>query len=254
MPKVAHKKHPSSPKKPYKRPSSPKRKKGIPLYETLDYTQKEARILAALAAIEDPDDVDTDSFRVASIIFDVPAKTLWNRAHGINPLANNGGHNCRIDEAQESTLIWYCDTAIERGFPLNYSMVVAAATKILSASGTDMTLEANRLGKHWARRWIVKQNKLNRYHGVTTKPMEQKRRDGVTAEMIKDYFQKLEACKKKYDIQPSDTYNVDETGFQVGCITSTVVITHKNIRQVSCLASLIPQYSQVIGVHQRSPQ
>src|SRR5271168_3212789 len=219
MPKIARNKVTQSLKKPYRRPEKVFKP---PKYETLTYQQREVRIKEALNAYHDPKDEDISSLEKASSIFDVPPKTLWNRDHGTESLAENGGHNTKLNEAQEATLIWYCDLAIERGFPLNYEMIVAAATKIKKAAGFDMALEKNRFGTNWVSRWVKKQNKLGRYHGVKTKPMDHRRREAVTPELIRSYFEKLRLCLLKYNIHISDIYNVDETGFRVGCITSTV--------------------------------
>ncbi len=207
--------------------------KSLPKYQTLTYQEKEARIAEALKAYHDPDDEDITTLPAAARAFGVPRSTLWNRDHGTKSLSENGGHNTRLNEAQEALLIWYSDVAIERGFPLNYDMIITAATSILKATGKDISGDKERLGPNWAYRWVAKQSELGRYHSVTTKPMDYRRKDALTPELIKDYFSKLEAVISKYEIQVSDIYNVDETGFRVGCIHSTTVITHKNIRHVS---------------------
>ena len=42
---------------------------------------------------------------------------------------------------------------------------------------------------------------------------------------------------KKYDIHIFDMYNVDEIGFRIGCIASSTVITHKNVKEVTQVIS-----------------
>ncbi|PVH67851.1 DDE-domain-containing protein, partial [Cadophora sp. DSE1049] len=138
--------------------------------------------------------------------------------------------NKRLNEAQEAALIWYIDYTIERGLPMGYNMIVAAARRILKISSVKPFKE--RLGKHWACRWIERMDGLGRYHALKTTPMDQKRKDCMSIKAIRGCFQKLDFILKKYNVHWKDIFNVDEIGFRVGCITSTTVITHKNIRKV----------------------
>ncbi|KAE8442623.1 hypothetical protein EG329_002980 [Mollisiaceae sp. DMI_Dod_QoI] len=172
-----------------------------------------------LKAYHNSNDEDITTLSKASKAFEVPRITLWNREHRTESLSKNGGHNARLNEAQDANLIWYCDIAIERGFPLNYDMVTAAATKILKAVGKDMELEKERLGSNWIYRWVQKQNQLGRYHSIATTPMDHRRKDALTPELVREYFDKFKACLQRYDIQIVDIYNVDETG----TTTSTLI-------------------------------
>lgn len=81
------------------------------------------------------------------------------------------------------------DTAIERGFPLRYDMITAAVAIILKNVG-----DKRRLGVHWARRWVEKQQKPGQYHAVCTKPMDYKRKDSLTPELVVGYFHQACIC------------------------------------------------------------
>lgn len=61
--------------------------------------------------------------------------------------------------------------------------------------------------------------------------MDHRRKDCMTVEEITGCFDKLRAVMEKYSINWKDIFNMDEIGFRVGCIKSTTVITHKNIKQ-----------------------
>lgn len=63
--------------------------------------------------------------------------------------------------------------------------------------------------------------------------MDHRRKDCMTVEEITGCFDKLRAVMEKYSINWKDIFNMDEIGFRVGCIKSTTVITHKNIKQAS---------------------
>jgi hypothetical protein len=143
----------------------------LPLYKSKLYLAKEERIKEALKAYHNPDEFEISSLRIAGMVFDIPFSTLRDRNEGRRSLAGNGGHNTRLNEAQEMSLIWYMDIAIERGFPLRFDMVTRAATQILQAVGLALE-EKDRLGNNWAIRWIKKQRKLRRYHAVCTTGMD----------------------------------------------------------------------------------
>jgi hypothetical protein len=208
-----------------------RRLRKIPKYKTKLYLEKEARIQEALKAYHDPSETEITSLRIAASVFDVSYTTLYGREQGAKPLSENGGHNTRLNEAQEMSLIWYMDIAIERGFPLRYNMVTRAATQILEAVGL-INGNTDRLGNNWALRWVEKQRKLGRYHAVCTKPMDYRRKEALTPELVLETFARLQAILDKYEIQIFDIYNVNEIGFRIGCIASSTVITHKNIREV----------------------
>ena len=202
-------------------------------YKTWEYRSKEERILEAIRVWKDPAERDITNLHIACRVLNVPYSTTYNRNKGAHTLEHNGGHNTRLGEAQEASLIWYVDVAVERGMPLRLDHITKAATSILKAHGVDV--QKNPIGLHWAERWVQKQDQLGRYHSVTTTPLDHYRKAALTPEMIHDYLNKLNFVIRKYGIQVCDMYNMDETGFRVGIIKSTTVITHKNIRHVSAV-------------------
>ena len=217
----------------------------LPKYKTPAYMNRETKIQAALEAYHDPDDTDITSLRIAAGVFDgVAYSTLRDRNQSAVPtknLADNGGYNKKLNEAQETALIWYVDSAIERGFPMRYDMIVAAATRILVLSAIAFTA----IGLNWARRWVERMDEAGRYHALRTTPMDQKRKDCMTIEGITGCFNKLALVMAKFGVHWKDIFNVDEIGFRVGCIRSGLVITHKRIKQVRIL-HLISMFNGVL--------
>ena len=67
--------------------------------------------------------------------------------------------------------------------------------------------------------------------------MDYRPKEALTPEMVPETFARLNAVIKKYDIHIFDMYNVDEIGFRIGCIASSTVITHKNVKEVSQVIS-----------------
>jgi hypothetical protein len=204
----------------------------LPLYKLKLYLAKEERIKKALKAYHNLNEFEISSLQIAGMVFDIPFSTLRDRNEGRRSFAGNGGHNTRLNEVQEMSLIWYMDIAIERGFPLRFDMVTRAATQILQA--VSLALEENdRLRNNWAIRWVEKQRKLGRYHAVCTTGMDYRRKEALTKELVLETFRRLQAVLKRYDIEIFDIYNVDEIGFRIGYIASTTVIIHKNVKQVN---------------------
>ena len=102
-------------------------------------------------AYRNPKDIEITSLHVVIGVFDgVSYSTLnyrFKKGDDTRTLANNGGHNIKLNKAQEASLIWYVDIAIERSFPIRYDMIIAAATIILTFSMAVF----KRIGKNWAR-------------------------------------------------------------------------------------------------------
>ena len=48
--------------------------------------------------------------------------------------------------------------------------------------------------------------------------------------VISDWFALLHNIMAKYRVQPEDLYNFDETGFMIGQITSSIVVTRSDRR------------------------
>ncbi|KAL5325056.1 hypothetical protein ACEPPN_006178 [Leptodophora sp. 'Broadleaf-Isolate-01'] len=80
-----------------------------PKYKTPAYMSQEARIQATLEAYENPDDTDITSLRIAAGVFSrVSYSTLnhrYKKRDSSKNLAENGGHNKKLNEAQEASLI-----------------------------------------------------------------------------------------------------------------------------------------------------
>ncbi|KAL5314466.1 hypothetical protein ACEPPN_017106 [Leptodophora sp. 'Broadleaf-Isolate-01'] len=81
----------------------------MPKYKTPAYISQEARIQATLAAYKNPDNTDITSLRIAASVFrGISYSTLnsrYKKSDSLKTLAKNGGHNKKLNEAQEASLI-----------------------------------------------------------------------------------------------------------------------------------------------------
>ncbi|KAL5329986.1 hypothetical protein ACEPPN_003508 [Leptodophora sp. 'Broadleaf-Isolate-01'] len=85
----------------------------MPKYKTPAYMSQEAKIQAALEVYKNPDDTEITSLRIAAGVFSgVSYSTLnhrYKKRDNSKTLAENSGHNKKINEAQEASLIYELD-------------------------------------------------------------------------------------------------------------------------------------------------
>ncbi|KAK8093167.1 uncharacterized protein PG998_014568 [Apiospora kogelbergensis] len=108
-----------------------------------------------------------------------------------------------------------------RGMPPNVAGVEDMADLLSESRGGE------RVGKHWVRRFIDRnpdlQTKMNRKYDYQRALCED---PGV----ISGWFGLVANIKAKYGILDEDMYNFDETGFIMGIIGSTLVVTRADRR------------------------
>ncbi|KAJ6260531.1 hypothetical protein Dda_4757 [Drechslerella dactyloides] len=90
------------------------------------------------------------------------------------------------------------------------------ANQLLSTRAGDST---RRVGKNWAANFVKRRLELQ------THP-----------DLIQKWFQLIQAIKAKYGIADNDIYNFDETGFAMGIISTTTVVTGAEMRDKAKLA------------------
>jgi len=55
---------------------------------------------------------------------------------------------------------------------------------------------------------------------IREKPLSVKRLAAHIVEDVKGHFAEFDRCKRKYNVKDRDVSNFDETGFQIGVVTS----------------------------------
>ena len=65
-----------------------------------------------------------------------------------------------------------------------------------------------------------------------TQSLEQCRANNVNRPTVYKFFDILEELVKEFNIPIENIYNMDETGFRIGCLGGRVVITHSSSRVV----------------------
>ncbi|KAF5514704.1 hypothetical protein CGCF413_v000186 [Colletotrichum fructicola] len=82
------------------------------------------------------------------------------------------------------------------------------------------------VGKRWARRFVDSQPALK----TKFSPYDYQRALQEDPEVISKWFALLRNMMAKYGIQEGDLYNFDETGFMMGMITASMVVTRADRR------------------------
>ncbi|KAJ6258110.1 hypothetical protein Dda_7025 [Drechslerella dactyloides] len=104
------------------------------------------------------------------------------------------------------------------------------ANQLLSTRSNDST---RRVGKRWASNFVKRrpelQTRLSRRYDYQRAKCED-------PALISKWFQLIEAVKAKYGIADNDVYNFDETGFAMGIISTTTVVTGAEARDKAKLA------------------
>jgi len=77
------------------------------------------------------------------------------------------------------------------------------------------------VGKNWATKFITRHERLKSKYN---RKYDYQRAKCEDPELIRAWFQLVQRTKAEYGILDDDTYNFDETGFQMGVITIAKVV------------------------------
>jgi hypothetical protein len=173
----------------------------------------EARIILAIQAIQND---ATLSCRVASSIYNVPRATLQKRLAGRSARRDCEANSKKLTKLEEEVIVGHIKELDSHGFSPTLADVRDMADTLLGERGVDP------VGKNWP------SNFVNRTPSIKTHlshPYDYRRAKCEDPEIMKKWFQLVEDTKEKYGITTEDIYNFDETGFQMGVISSQIVVT-----------------------------
>jgi hypothetical protein len=176
-------------------------------------SSNEGRTLLAISAIESK---QFRSISAAAKAFKVSKSTLTRRFHGGTSRENFIPHNRNLAQAEEDVLVREILKLDSQGLSPTISLVKEMADSICKARG------AAPVGVKWTGNFI------KRTPALTVKPgrtYECQRKLCEDPEVIKAWFELVKNTINKYGILPEDTYNFDESGFQMGEISASKVVT-----------------------------
>jgi len=162
----------------------------------------------------------------AAKAFDVPPRTFITRVNGTTARKNSTANCHKLTDTEESTLsAWILDMD-RRGLPPQISTVHYLAQLLLSAR-LSSSQEAF-IGENWVNRFIKRHKELCSKYSQKYNYQRAKCED---PELIKSWFTQFHDAIQKYGILEQDIYNMDETGFQMGVISTAKVVCGSETRE-----------------------
>ena len=179
----------------------------------MESTSTESRLILAIEAIKiNPE----RSIRAIAKIYNIPRATLIYRMNGRRARQDVRTNSLKLTELEENAVLKYILDLDMRGFPPRLADVGDMANILLADR------DAGRVGKHWASNFVKRQPELQTRF---TRAYDYQRALCEDPKKIDAWFALVRNMRAKYGIQDADLYNFDETGFMMGIITPSMVVT-----------------------------
>jgi hypothetical protein len=175
--------------------------------------QSEGRICLAISAINKN---QFQSERRAIATYNVPRSTLKDRRAGTTARRDCEANSKKLTKLEESVIVQHILDLDSRGFAPNLNAVRDMANKLLVERG------ASQVGKNWPNNFVKRTDELKTQFN---RKYDRQRALCEDPEIISPWFVLVRNTKTKYGITDDDSYNFDETGFQMGVITTGMVVT-----------------------------
>jgi hypothetical protein len=186
----------------------------MPTPQQQDALFKEGRIALALKAHKQD---KTTSFRALVSTYDVPRSTAQRHVKGINSRRDSIANGRRLTPAQEESLKQWILSMDQRGMPPRIATVQQMASLLA------MQLPGARpVGKNWVQGFLKRHNDLQ---SKWNRKYDYQRAKCEDPKLIHEWFKRIQDTKAQYGILDEDSYNFDESGFQMGVIATARVVT-----------------------------
>ena len=149
-------------------------------------------------------------------------------------------HPCRSQVDQERAdispeaarlLIEYIVTQSDRGFPLTYIQIAEAANYLVWKMD-NCAADWIGHGKDWAERFV--RQYLKELATYWTKSHETVRANGLTEDHVNNWFELLTEVIVGRDIPASHCFMMDESGFQLSCVSSKYCCPTTDLCSLQC--------------------
>ena len=184
----------------------------------MDNLNKEARIILALQALKEDSKL---TLRKAARIYTVPKATLSDRKHGKTSRRDSMANSRILTELEEDVIVKYILELDLQGFPPKLSEVEDMANRIRRER------DASSVGTRWTQRFITRHEELKTR---LSRRYDYSRAQCEDPKLISGWFKLVENTMAKYGIVFDDIWNFDETGFLLGHISTTMVVTSSERR------------------------
>ncbi|KFY31571.1 hypothetical protein V493_00990 [Pseudogymnoascus sp. VKM F-4281 (FW-2241)] len=177
-----------------------------------------AQIILAIEAIQSSHKL---SHCATAKLYNVPESTLCARMNGVTPKADSRLVSQSLTKIEEEVVVQYILDLDSRGFPPLIRDVEAMVNSILASRGIQ------RVGKQWPYRFIQRRIELKTRF---SRAYDFQRALCEDPTVISAWFCLVSNMRAKYGILDCDFYNFDKTGFMMGVICSSIVVTRSDRR------------------------
>jgi hypothetical protein len=179
----------------------------------MESLSKESRIILALEALKNDQNL---TLKAVAKIYDVSHTTLRHRRAGRTPRRDIQANSRKLTDLEELVIVQYILDLDLKGFPPRLSGVKDMADRLLAQR------DVPRVGVNWAAKFV------KRHPELTTRfnrKYDYQRALCEDPKVIRGWFALVRNTMAKYGIPEADMYNFDETGFLMGIIATTMVVT-----------------------------
>jgi hypothetical protein len=184
----------------------------------MESSSKESRMILAVQAVQKTPEL---SIRAAAKIYTVDRSTLTKRLNGITARRDTTPNSRKLTDLEESTIVDYVLDLDSRSFPPRLSGVQDMANRLLADRDAPL------VGVNWASRFVKRKKELTTRF---TRKYDYQRALCEDPKLIGDWFELVRNTVAKYGILDEDFHNFDETGFMMGVISTTMVVTSSERR------------------------
>src|SRR5450432_3957801 len=191
----------------------------MPPPTTTSSVQQEGRIALAVEALKQG---HFTSLLSAARSYDVPHMTLRRRVRDIPARRDKRPTNYKLTATEELTLVQWILSMDQRGLAPRPESVQRMADLLLQKRSNSNSDPNSQVGQRWVYNFVQRHKALQtRYN----RKYDYQRAKCEDPQVIRDWFRLVKNMIAKYGIEEQDIYNFDETGFQMGVISTAKVVT-----------------------------
>jgi hypothetical protein len=179
----------------------------------MDSASNEGRLLLAIEALKQDPKL---SIRFAAKTYNVSRNTLQRRRNSTQSRRDTMPNLRKLTDLEESIIIEYILDLDSRSFPPRLGSVQDMANRLLADR------DAPPVASRWASNFVKRHQELTTRF---TRRYDYQRALCEDPKLIQPWFELVRNTVAKYGIQPEDFHNFDETGFMMGMISTTMVVT-----------------------------
>jgi hypothetical protein len=184
----------------------------------MSHKNDEAQVQLALLGMQNDPKL---SARAAGRIYNVDHEKLSRRRRGMQSGRDIPANSRKLTKLEESVIVQHILDLNSKGYPPRLSGVEDMTNRLLAER------DAGRVGTRWAHNFVKRNPELTTRFN---RKYDYQRAQCEDPEVIRSWFALVRNTIAKYGIQEADIYTFDETGFQMGVISTAMVVTSSERR------------------------